>query len=129
MGGWRSWGAMNLALAVEYAVQTGWTQIVIFEWPFPLTGLRATKPGINCRIFDVFTIFPALVFVASWFAVAIPGLLCARFACCVVATSQPAIFARAKAGHKCREGCHGFWLLLAEMSGEPLVTDVMFKGC
>ena len=39
MGGWRFWGAMNLALVVEYAVQTGWTRIFIFGWPFPLTGL------------------------------------------------------------------------------------------
>ena len=74
MGGWRPWGAMNLALTIEYAVQTGRTRIVIFEGPFPLTGLWATKPGISCRIFGVFTIFAALVFVASWFAVAILGL-------------------------------------------------------
>ena len=74
MGGWRSWGAMNLAWTVEYAVQTGRTRIVIFEWPFPLTGLRATKPGINYRIIGIFTIFAALVFVASGFAVAISGL-------------------------------------------------------
>ena len=46
---------------------------------------------------------------------------------CVVAASQPAILARAKAGHECREGCHGLRLLLAEVSGEPLVTDVMLK--
>ena len=39
MGGWRFWGAMNLSLAIEYAVQTGWTRIFIFGWPFPLTGL------------------------------------------------------------------------------------------
>ena len=63
---------MNLALAIEYAVQTGWTRIVIFEWPFPLTGLCAPEPGIDCHIFGVFTIFAALVFVASWFDVAIP---------------------------------------------------------
>ena len=65
---------MNLAWTVEYVVQTRRTQIVIFEWPFPLTGLRATKSGIDCRIFGVFTIFVALVFVASGFAVAISGL-------------------------------------------------------
>ena len=64
---------MNLALAVEYAVQTGRTRTVVFEWPFPLTGLRAAKSGIDCRIFGVFTIFAALVFVASGFAVAISG--------------------------------------------------------
>ena len=44
-----------------------------------------------------------------------------------VAASQPAILARAKAGHECREGYHGLRLLLAEVSGEPLVTDVMLE--
>ena len=39
MGGWHFWGAMNLALASEYAVQTGWTRICIFGRSFPLTGL------------------------------------------------------------------------------------------
>ena len=74
MIGWCSWGAMNLAWTVEYALQTGRTRILIFEWPIPLTGLRATKSGIDCRIFGAFTIFAALVFVASGFAVAISGL-------------------------------------------------------
>ena len=39
MGGSRFWGAMNLALARKYAVQTGWTQICILVGPFLLTGL------------------------------------------------------------------------------------------
>ena len=63
-----------MAWAVEYAVQTERTRIVIFEWPIPLTGLRAPKSGIDYRIFGVFTIFATLVFVASGFAVAISGL-------------------------------------------------------
>ena len=42
--------------------------------------------------------------------------------------SQPAVLARAKAGHECREGFHGLWLLLAEVSGEPFIADVMLKG-
>ena len=65
---------MNLAWTVEYAVQTGHARIVIFEWPFPLTGLRATKSGIDYRIFGVSTIFVTLVFVAPGFAIAISGL-------------------------------------------------------
>ena len=64
---------MNLAWAVEYAVQVGRTRIVIFEWPIPLTGLRAPKSDIDYRIFGVSTIFAALVFVAPGFAVAISG--------------------------------------------------------
>ena len=43
--------------------------------------------------------------------------------------SQPAIFSHAKAGHECHEGCHGLWLFLAEVSGEPFVKDVMLEGC
>ena len=35
--GWFVGGAVNLARAVEYAVQTGRSQIVSFEWLFPLT--------------------------------------------------------------------------------------------
>ena len=65
---------MNLSWTVEYAVQTGQTQIVICEWPVPLTERRAPKSGIDCRIFGVSTMFAALVFVASGFAVAISGL-------------------------------------------------------
>ena len=119
---------MNLTRAIKYAIQTGRARIVSFEWLFPLTGLRATESGIDCHVFGVNPIFATLVFVASGLAVAIPGLCGARIACCVVATSQPAILARTKAGHECREGCHGLWLFLAEMSGKPLVTDVMLKG-
>ena len=36
--GWFIGGAMNLARAVEYAVQTGRSWIVYFERLFPLTG-------------------------------------------------------------------------------------------
>ena len=42
--------------------------------------------------------------------------------------SQPAILARAKAGHECREGCHGLRLFLAEMPGKPLVADIMLES-
>ena len=80
MIGWCSWGAMNLAWAVEYAVHTGRTRIVIFEWPIPLTGLRATKSGIDCRIFGVFTMFARLCLLRRGLpllslAFDVPGLL------------------------------------------------------
>ena len=42
---------------------------------------------------------------------------------------QPAILARAEAGHDCREGHHGLRFFLAEVPGEPLVADIMLKGC
>ena len=117
-----------MAWTVEYAVQTRRAQIVSFEWLFLLTRFRATKSGIDYRVFGVIAVVVALVSVATWLAIAVSGLRCARVACCVVATGQPAILAHIEAGHECCEGCHGLWLLLAEMSGEPLITDVMFKG-
>ena len=40
---------------------------------FPLTGLGATKSGVDCRVFDAITIFATLVFCASCFVVAISG--------------------------------------------------------
>ena len=64
---------MNLAWTVEYAVQTGRARIAIFEWRFPLTGFRATESGIDSRVFGAITVFATLVFVASWFVIAIPG--------------------------------------------------------
>ena len=67
------------------------------------------------------------MFVASWFAVGIFGIRSAQIPRCVIATSQPAILARAKAGHECREGCHRLWLLLAKVAGKPLVTDVVLE--
>ena len=70
----------------------------------------------------------ALVFVAPRFVVAILAFRCAGIARCIVATSQPAILAHAKAGHECCEGCHGLWLFLAEMSGKPFVTMLCLKA-
>ena len=54
---------MNLAWTIEYAVQTGRARIVLLEWLFPLTGLRATESGIDGRVFGVITVFVTLVFV------------------------------------------------------------------
>ena len=80
MIGWCSWGAMNLAWTIEYAVQTGRARIVIFEWLFPLTGLRATESSINGRVFGVIAIIVTLVFTASGLAIAISVFRSARFA-------------------------------------------------
>ena len=72
--GWFIGGALNLTRAIEYAVQTRRARIVSFEWLFSLTGLRATESGIDCRVFGVVAIVAALMSVASWLAVAIPGI-------------------------------------------------------
>ena len=121
-------GAVDLARTIEYAVQAGWSLIVSFIWLLPLTGLGTTESGVDCRVVGVVTIALAFVSAASELAVAIFDLGGARFACRVVATGQPTILTRTKAGHECREGCHGLRLFLDEVAGEPFVTDTMFKG-
>ena len=69
-----------------------------------------------------------LVFIASWLAIAVPGFGGARIAGAIASTSKPAIFSRAKAGHQCGKSCHGLRFFLAEVTGEPLISDAMFKG-
>ena len=128
MVGWFVWGAMDLARTVEYAVQAGWSLIVPYIRLFPLTGLGAAESGVDSSVIGVVAIASAFVSAASELAVAIFDLRGANFTCCVFATGQPTILTRTKAGHECREGCHGFRLFLAEVAGEPFVTDAMFKG-
>ena len=118
-------GAMNLARPIEYFVQTGWTIFVSFEWLLPLIVLGATESGV---VYRVFVIVSTLVLVALWLVIAVPGFRGARVAGTVASTSKPAILSRAKAGHQCGKGCHGLQLFLAEVSGEPLVSDAMFEG-
>ena len=65
--------------------------------------------------------------VATWLAVIVAHIQGAGMWRDATA-SQPAVLARAKVGHKCREGRHGLWFFLAEVSGEPFVTDIMLKG-
>ena len=69
-----------------------------------------------------------LVFVESWPAVVVPGLTSARVTGTVASMSQPAIFARTKAGHKCSKSHHSLWLFLTKVSGEPFITDVMLNA-
>ena len=127
MIGWFVWGAMDVARTVEYAVQARLPRVVSFIWLLPLTGLGATESDVDCRVIGVVTIASAFVSSASELAVAIFDLGGAR-SCCVFTTGQPIILTRTKAGHECREGCHGLRLFLAEVVGEPFVTDAMFKG-
>ena len=107
---------MDLARTIEYAVQGGWSLIVSFIWLFPLTGLGTTESDIDCRVIGVVTITSAFVSAASELAAAIFGLRGARVICYIFATGQPTIFSRTEAGHECCEGCHGFWLFLAEVA-------------
>ena len=128
MIGWIFWGPMYLARAIEYAVKAGWSLIVSLVWFLLLVGLGATESGVNCSVVGIITIASAFVSVTSELAVVILSLGGACLAGCVFAASQPTILTRAKAGHECREGCHRFWLFLAEVAGEPFVADAMFKG-
>ena len=116
MIGWFVWGAMDLARTVEYAVQAGRSFIVSFVGLLPLAGLGATESGVDCGVIGVVTIASAFVPIALELAGAIFDLGGACLAGCVVTTSQPTVLSRAKAGHECREGCHGLRLFLAEVA-------------
>ena len=93
-----------------------------------LAGLGATESGVNYSVIGVIAIASEFVSVASELAGVVFGLGGACFVGYVCTASQPTILTRAKAGHKCREGCHGPRLFLAEVAGEPFVMDAMFKG-
>ena len=93
-----------------------------------MTGFGAAESGVNGGVIGVVAIASAFVSIAPELSSAILGLGGACLAGCVVTTSQPTILSRAKAGHECREGCHGFWLFLAEVAGEPIITNATFKG-
>ena len=111
------WGAMYLTRTIEYAVQAGWFSTAPFIGLLSLAGLGATEPRVNCNVIVVIAIASAFVSVAPELAGAVVGLGGAYFVGCVCTTSQPSILSRAKAGHKCREGCHGPRLFLAEVAG------------
>ena len=64
--GWFVGGVVNLARAVEYAVQTGRSQIVSFERLLPLTRFGVAESGIDCRILRIVAIDLTLVSVAPW---------------------------------------------------------------
>ena len=96
---------------------------------FLLTGFRASESGIDCRIISIITVNAALVLVATWLAVAVSDFEGPLVAGAIASTSEPAVFSRAKVGHECREGCHGFRLFLSQVPGKPLVADVMLEGC
>ena len=69
------------------------------------------------------------MFVASWPTIVVPDFGGARVTGTVASTSQPDVLSRVETGHECGKGCHGLRLFLAEVSGEPFVTDAMFEGC
>ena len=72
--GWFIGGAVNLARAVEYAVQTGRSRVVSFERLLPLTGFGVAESSIDCRILRIVAIVSMLVFGASWLSVTVMGI-------------------------------------------------------
>ena len=58
-------GAMYLAQAVEYSVQTGRALSVLFEWLFPLTGFIASESGIYRRILIAVAANAALLIIST----------------------------------------------------------------
>ena len=58
---WLVLGAMNLARALQYTVQTGRSLIVSFERLLPLTGLGSAEFGVYCRVFSVVAVVPSLM--------------------------------------------------------------------
>ena len=118
---------MNLARAFQYAVQTGRSLIISFERLLLLTGFGSAESGVDCRVFSVVAVVPSLMSVAPWLAVIVTNIRGAGMWRGATA-SQPAVLAREKTGHQCREGHHGLRFFLAEVSGEPLVMDIMLKG-
>ena len=103
--------------------------IIPFIWLLLLTGLGASESGVDCRVIGVVTIVSAFVPIGPEPAGAVLGLGGACLAGRIFTMSQPAVLTRAKAGHECCEGCHGFRLFLAEVAGEPFVMDAVFEGC
>ena len=120
---------MYLAQAVEYSVQAGPAPRIPFEWLLPPIGFRASESDINCRILSIVSVNVALLLVATRPATTVPGIRITRVLGHIVATSEPTVFSRAKAGHECRECCHRFRLFLSEVPGQPLVTDIVLEGC
>ena len=78
---------MDLTWMIEYAVQAGRARIVSFIWLLPLTGPRATKSGIDRRVFGVVAIILMLMSVASGLAIAISGFGGAWVAGVIASTS------------------------------------------
>ena len=76
---------MDSTWTIEYAVQTGRARVVYFVWLLPLTGLGATKSGIDRCVFSVVTVVSTLMSVTSGLAIAVCGFRSVRFTCIVIA--------------------------------------------
>src|SRR3954464_10017199 len=76
--GWPFGGAMDLAQAVEYSVQTGRALSILFKWLFPLTGFIASESGVDCRIFIAVAANAALLLISTCPATFVLGIRITR---------------------------------------------------
>src|SRR3954463_5307040 len=76
--GWPFGGAMNLARAVEYPVQTGRALGILFKWLFPLTGFIASESGIYCRILIAVAANATLLLISTCLATFVLGIRITR---------------------------------------------------
>ena len=91
-------GAMNLTQSVQDFVQARWSLFAAFKLLLSLTGSRAPESGVDRRVVRTIVIVPTLVLIASWLPVAISNFGCAWVT--GASMGQPAVFARAEAGHE-----------------------------
>ena len=76
--GWLIGGAVNLARAIEYAVQTGRARIASFERLLPLIGFRAAESGIDCRVFIAVAVDVAFLLIPTCPATFVLGIRITR---------------------------------------------------
>ena len=72
--GWLVRGAMNLARALQYAVQTGRSLIISFERLLSLVGLGATESGVDRRVFSAVAVALSLMPVTPWLSVTVTDI-------------------------------------------------------
>ena len=89
---------MDLAQSVQDFVQAGWFLFTTLKWLFSLTGSRAPESDVDRCVVRALFLVLTFVFIMSWLPIAIPYFGCAWVAGAF--TGQPAIFTRAKVGHK-----------------------------
>ena len=89
---------MNLAQSIQDFFQDGRSLFASFKWLLLLTGSRAPESGVDRCVVRALFLVLKFVFIALWLLVAIPYFGCTWVA--GASAGQPAVFTRAKAGHK-----------------------------
>ena len=89
---------MDLAQSFQDFIQAGWSLFTALKWLLSLAVARTPESGVDRCVVWTFFLVLMFVFIAPWFPVVIPDFGCAWVA--GASTGQPAVFTRAKAGHK-----------------------------